>query len=74
MLFRSPDVIASNIEIKSSGRYKNVVHLVSKVFDKTQNKDVEYVLFRCDNGAGKIVKPFMFVEPSIREIVEDKVI
>ena len=69
-----PEVIASNIEIKSNGRYKNVVHLVSKVFDKTQNKDVEYVLFRCDNGAGKIVKPFMFVEPSIKETIKYKVI
>ena len=69
-----PEVIASNIEIKSNGRYKNVVHLVSKVFDKTQNKDVEYVLFRCDNGAGKIVKHFMFVEPIIKEIIKDKVI
>lgn len=69
-----PEVIASNIEIKSNGRYKNVVHLVSKVFDKTQNKDVEYVLFRCDNGAGKIVKPFMFVEPNIEEIIKDKLI
>ena len=28
-----PEVIASNIEIKSNGRYKNVVPLVSKVFD-----------------------------------------
>ena len=69
-----PEVIASNIEIKSYGRYKNVVHLVSKVFDKTQNKDVEYVLFRCNNGAGKIVKHFMFVEPTIKEIIKDKVI
>ena len=69
-----PEVIASNIEIKSNGRYKNVVHLISKVFDKTQNKDVEYVLFRCDNGAGKIVKHFMFVEPIIKEIIKDKVI
>ena len=69
-----PEVIASNIEIKSNGRYKNVVHLVSKVFDKTQNKDVEYVLFRCDNGAGKIVKPFMFIEPNIEEIIKDKLI
>ena len=69
-----PEVIASNIEIKSNGRYKNVVPLVSKVFDKTQNKDVEYVLFRCDNGAGKIVKHFMFVEPTIKEIIKDKAI
>ena len=69
-----PEVIASNIEIKSNGRYKNVVHLVSKVFDKIHNKDVEYVLFRCDNGAGKIVKHFMFVEPIIKEIIKDKVI
>ena len=69
-----PEVIASNIEIKSNGRYKNVVHLVSKVFDKTQDKDVEYVLFRCDNGAGKIVKHFMFVEPIIKEIIKDKLI
>lgn len=69
-----PEVIASNIELKSDGRYKNVVHLVSKVFDKTQNKDVEYILFRCDNGAGKIVKHFMFVEPTIKEIIKDKVI
>lgn len=69
-----PEVITSNIEIKSNGRYKNVVHLVSKVFDKIQNKDVEYVLFRCDSGAGKIVKPFMFVEPNIEEIIKDKLI
>ena len=65
-----PEVVATNIEMNSNGRYKNVVPVYSKVVDKETGKDVEYVLFRCDNGAGKIVKSFYFKEPNLKELIE----
>lgn len=65
-----PEVVATNIEMSSNGRYKNVVPIYSKVVDKETQKEVEYVLFRSDGGQGKIVKSFYFKEPNLKEIIE----
>ena len=65
-----PEVVATNIEMSSNGRYKNVVPIFSKVVDKETQNEVEYILFRCDNGSGKIVKSFYFKEPKLKEIIE----
>jgi hypothetical protein len=65
-----PEVVATNIEMSSNGRYKNVVPIYSKVVDKETQKEVEYVLFRSDGGQGKIVKSFYFKEPNLKELIE----
>ncbi len=66
-----PEVVATNIEMTSNRRYKNVVPIYSKVVDKETKKEVEYVLFRCDGGEGKILKPHYFHEPDIEEVMKN---
>ena len=65
-----PEVVAANIEVSSNGRYKNVVPIYSSVVDNETGKEVEYIVFRCDGGKSKIVKPFYFQEPKLKEIIE----
>ena len=65
-----PEVVAANIEVSSNGRYKNVVPICSLVVDNETGKEVEYIVFRCDGGKSKIVKPFYFQEPKLKEIIE----
>lgn len=65
-----PEVVAANIEVSSNGRYKNVVPIYSEVLDNETGKEVEYIVFRCDGGKSKIVKPFYFQEPKLKEIIE----
>ena len=65
-----PEVVAANIEVSSNRRYKNVVPICSLVVDNETGKEVEYIVFRCDGGKSKIVKPFYFQEPKLKEIIE----
>ena len=65
-----PEVVAANIEVSSNGRYKNVVPIYSLVVDNETGKEVEYVVFRNEGGEGKLLKPFYFQEPKLKEIIE----
>ena len=65
-----PEVVAANIEVSSNGRYKNVVPIYSLVVDNVTGKEVEYVVFRNDGGKSKLLKPFYFQEPKLKEIIE----
>ena len=65
-----PEVVAANIEVSSNGRYKNVVPICSLVVDNETGKEVEYVVFRNEGGEGKLLKPFYFQEPKLKEIIE----
>ena len=65
-----PEVVAANIEVSSNGRYKNVVPICSLVVDNETGKEVEYIVFRCDGGKSKLLKPFYFQEPKLKEIIE----
>ncbi|NCB78562.1 MAG: hypothetical protein EOM41_00920 [Bacilli bacterium] len=65
-----PEVVAANIEVSSNGRYKNVVPIYSLVVDNETGKEVEYIVFRCDGGKSKLLKPFYFQEPKLKEIIE----
>ena len=65
-----PEVVAANIEVSSNGRYKNVIPIYSLVVDNETGKEVEYVVFRNEDGEGKLLKPFYFQEPKLKEIIE----
>ena len=65
-----PEVVAANIEVSSNGRYKNVVPIYSLVVDNEVGKEVEYVVFRSEGGKGKLLKPFYFQEPKLKELIE----
>ena len=65
-----PEVVAANIEVSSNGRYKNVVPIYSLVVDNVTGKEVEYVVFRSEGGKSKLLKPFYFQEPKLKEIIE----
>ena len=65
-----PEVVAANIEVSSNGRYKNVVPICSLVVDNETGKEVEYVVFRNEGGKSKLLKPFYFQEPKLKEIIE----
>ena len=65
-----PEVVAANIEVSSNGRYKNVVPIYSLVVDNVTGKEVEYVVFRSEGGKSKLLKPFYFQEPKLKELIE----
>lgn len=65
-----PEVVAANIEVSSNGRYKNVVPIYSKVIDNETGKEVSYIVFRDEGGKSKLLKPFYFQEPKLKEIIE----
>ena len=65
-----PEVVAANIEVSSNGRYKNVVPIYSLVVDNVTGKEVEYVVFRSEGGKSKLLKPFYFQEPKLKELLE----
>lgn len=65
-----PEVVAANIEVSSNGRYKNVVPIYSNILDNETGKEVEYVVFRNEGGKSKLLKPFYFQEPKLKEIIE----
>ena len=65
-----PEVVAANIEVSSNGRYKNVVPIYSLIVDNDTQKEVEYVVFRNEGGKSKLLKPFYFQEPKLKEIIE----
>lgn len=65
-----PEVVAANIEVSSNGRYKNVVPIYSKVIDNKTGKEVSYIVFRDEGGKSKLLKPFYFQEPKLKEIIE----
>ena len=65
-----PEVVAANIEVSSNGRYKNVVPIHSKVIDNETGKEVSYIVFRDEGGKSKLLKPFYFQEPKLKEIIE----
>lgn len=65
-----PEVVAANIEVSSNGRYKNVVPIYSEVLDNETGKEVEYVVFRNEGGKSKLLKPFYFQEPKLKELIE----
>ena len=65
-----PEVVAANIEVSSNGRYKNVVPICSLVVDNETGKEVEYVVFRNEGGKSKLLKPFYFQEPKLKELFE----
>ena len=65
-----PEVVAANIEVSSNGRYKNVVPIYSEVVDNETGKEVTYVVFRNEGGKAKLLKPFYFQEPKLKEIIE----
>lgn len=65
-----PEVVAANIEVSSNGRYKNVVPIYSNILDNETGKEVEYVVFRNEGGKSKLLKPFYFQEPKLKELIE----
>lgn len=65
-----PEVVAANIEVSSNGRYKNVVPIYSSVVDNETGKEVEYIVFRCDGGKGKLLKSFYYIPPKLKEIID----
>ena len=65
-----PEVVAANIEVSSNGRYKNVVPIYSLIVDNDTQKEVEYVVFRNEGGKSKLLKPFYFQEPKLKELIE----
>ena len=65
-----PEVVAANIEVSSNGRYKNVVPIYSNILDNEIGKEVEYVVFRNEGGKSKLLKPFYFHEPKLKELIE----
>lgn len=65
-----PEVVAANIEVSSNGRYKNVVPIYSEVVDNETGKEVSYIVFRDEGGKSKLLKPFYFQEPKLKEIIE----
>ena len=65
-----PEVVAANIEVSSNGRYKNVVPIYSNILDNETGKEVEYVVFRNEGGKSKLLKPFYFQEPKLKELID----
>ena len=65
-----PEVVAANIEVSSNGRYKNVVPIYSNILDNETGKEVSYIVFRNEGGEGKLLKPFYFQEPKLKELIE----
>ena len=65
-----PEVVAANIEVSSNGRYKNVVPIYSNILDNEIGKEVEYVVFRNEGGKSKLLKPFYFQEPKLKELID----
>ena len=65
-----PEVVAANIEVSSNGRYKNVVPIYSNILDNETGKEVEYIVFRNEGGKSKLLKPFYFQEPKLKELIE----